>query len=118
MQSIRIRATGRRAGTALLLGGVLLLATACGGGNGGTGGGGATHAQGNAQGKAPVVAAGNTSAAPKTSAAVVDVEPKNGSQDVAPNGALKVSVTSGKLTQVAVTGADGKPVAARWRPTG
>ncbi|MGF1430801.1 Ig-like domain-containing protein [Kitasatospora sp. LaBMicrA B282] len=122
MQSIHIRATGRRAtATALLLGGVLLLSTAC------TSGGGTHPGGSDAKGGGPSAAGGSpsSSAAPKTSAAVVDVEPKNGAQNVAPSGALKVSVTSGKLTQVAVTGPDGKPVAGTvatdgltWAPSG
>ncbi|MDH6576330.1 Ig-like domain-containing protein [Kitasatospora sp. MAP5-34] len=113
MQSIRVRPTGeravgvrsmgkprpsgRRAVTTLALGSMLLLLTACGGG---TSGGGSKAA--NASGAAP--------ATPKVSAAQVEVEPKNGAQDVAPSGALKVSVTSGKLTQVSVAGPDGKAV--------
>ncbi|MCX4747572.1 Ig-like domain-containing protein [Kitasatospora sp. NBC_01287] len=127
MQAIRMRPTGRRAGTALLLGGVLLLATACGSGGGSQSGGGA-NAGGGAKGNGPAIgapAAAASSAAPKTSAAVVDVEPKNGSQDVAPNGALKVSVADGKLTEVAVTGPDGKAVQGAvaadglsWAPAG
>ncbi|WP_235502788.1 MULTISPECIES: Ig-like domain-containing protein [unclassified Kitasatospora] len=45
----------------------------------------------------------------KTSAALLSIEPKDGAQDVAP-GAVKVSVASGKLTEVTVTDKDGKPV--------
>ncbi|MEY9943884.1 Ig-like domain-containing protein [Kitasatospora sp. GAS1066B] len=123
MQSIRIRPMGRRAGTALLLGGVLLLATACGSGSGS--GGGSASGSGAGHRAAPAAVTGGPSSAPKTSAAVVEVEPKDGSQNVAPSGALKVSVTSGKLTQVAVAGADGKPVAgalaadgSSWVPSG
>ena len=38
------------------------------------------------------------------------MQPGDGTQNVAPNGALKVSVAGGKLTQVSVAGPDGKPV--------
>jgi hypothetical protein len=96
---------------ALLLGGALLLTTACSS-SGGTGG------SANAQ-----PAAGHSAAQAKPSAATLAVLPANGTQDVAPNGALKVSVTDGKLTQVTVTGPDGKPVAGQvgadgsWTPS-
>ncbi|WP_280700116.1 Ig-like domain-containing protein [Kitasatospora sp. GP82] len=64
------------------------------------------------------------SSAAKPSAAVLSIEPKDGAQGVAPSGALKVSVASGKLTNVAVTDKSGKPVAGAitgdglsWTPT-
>ncbi|MEV7178998.1 Ig-like domain-containing protein [Kitasatospora sp. NPDC093679] len=79
------------------LGGVLLLA-ACSGG--GAGGGTAAAGAGGA---------GGTGGAAKASAAVLSIEPKDGAQNVAPGG-VRVSVATGKLTEVAVTGADGKPV--------
>ncbi|WP_280723626.1 Ig-like domain-containing protein [Kitasatospora sp. MAA4] len=103
MRSIRV-------GAALAVGGTLLLATACGGNGGGT----SASADGKPAaggGAGTPSAAPASSAAPKTSAAVVDIEPKDGAQDVAPTGALKVSVSSGKLTQVAVTDKDGNAVA-------
>lgn len=100
MRSIRVAA-------ALALGGTLMLTTACSGGSGGSGSSAAGGDAGHAGSGAPAVA---TSAAPKTSAAVVDIEPKDGSQGVAPDAPLKVSVASGKLTQVAVTDKDGKAV--------
>lgn len=81
-----------------VLGGVLLLA-ACGGG--GTGGG--------AGAGGPVRGGGSSPAAPKASAAVLSIEPGDGAQDVAP-GAVKVSVATGKLTEVTVTDQDGRPV--------
>ncbi|WP_327067921.1 L,D-transpeptidase [Kitasatospora sp. NBC_01302] len=94
---------GRRAGAALLLGGVLVLTAACGPDSSG---GGKPNAAPNGGG----TAAAQSSPTAKPSAAVVDVEPKDGTKDAAPNGALKVSVASGKLTDVAVTGPNGKPV--------
>ncbi|GAA2142623.1 Ig-like domain-containing protein [Kitasatospora kazusensis] len=115
------RRAGRRPLAALALGGALLLATACG--SAGVHPGGAAVSAG-AGGNAGAGGAGATSVTAKPSAAVLDVEPKNGAQDVPPSGALKVSVTSGKLTQVAVTGPDGQAVAGAvaadglsWVPT-
>ncbi|MFJ8040809.1 Ig-like domain-containing protein [Kitasatospora sp. NPDC096147] len=110
----------RRADRALVagvVGGVLLLTAACsgstGGSGGGTGGGG-----GDATGKP-------SAEAPKTSAAVVSVEPADGTKEVKPSGVLKVAVASGKLTTVKVTGKDGAEVPGAvtpdglgWAPTG
>ncbi|MFF2658102.1 Ig-like domain-containing protein [Kitasatospora sp. NPDC058032] len=96
------------------MGGVLLLTAACNSGNddktdaGGESAATAGATGGDAGTGSP--APGQSSAAPKTSAAVVTVEPKDGSQDVAPDGALKVSVANGKLTTVEVTDKEGKPV--------
>ncbi len=87
----------------LALSGVLL-ATACSGGGGG-GTGGTTGGAGGQSGAAA------SSAQSKTSAAVVDIEPKDGTTGVAPAGALKVSATGGKLTQVTVTDSAGAAVA-------
>ncbi|MGW4647183.1 L,D-transpeptidase [Kitasatospora sp. NPDC004289] len=92
----------RRADRALVagvVGGVLMLTAACsgstGGGSGGSGGDGA----------------GKPSVEPsKTSAAVVSVEPADGTKEVKPSGALKVAVAGGKLTTVKVTGKDGAEV--------
>ncbi|WP_280668388.1 MULTISPECIES: L,D-transpeptidase [unclassified Kitasatospora] len=107
MRSIRVAA-------ALALGGTLMLTTACGGGASGAKAGDAAGAAGGAAGAGSSAGAGApagaTSAAPKTSAAIVDIEPKDGATNVAPDGTLKVSVTSGKLTQVTVTDKDGKAV--------
>ncbi|MFJ6381984.1 Ig-like domain-containing protein [Kitasatospora sp. NPDC092039] len=111
---------GRRGAMALVMGGVLLLTAACnddkGSGSGDSGGGSAASA--------PAAADGGTPATPKPSAAVLAVEPKDGAQDVAPNG-LQVSVSNGKLTTVEVTDKNGKPVegaitpdGAAWKPTG
>ncbi|MGW2249266.1 L,D-transpeptidase [Kitasatospora sp. NPDC001660] len=104
----------RRGAVALAMGGVLLLTAAC---NDDSGGGG------KASGGSTAAAAGDSAApaaaqpAPKTSAAVLAVEPKDGAQDVAP-GALAVSVSNGKLTSVEVTDKDGKPVEGAIAPDG
>ncbi len=103
MRSIRV-------GAVLALGGALLLTTACGSGGGTKAGGAVAPAPGGGgvSASAPATAPA-TSASPTASAAVVSIEPKDGTQDAAP-GALKVSVTSGKLTQVAVTDSAGTAV--------
>ncbi|MER6396359.1 Ig-like domain-containing protein [Kitasatospora sp. NPDC001603] len=109
----------RRGAVALAMGGVLLLTAACGddkGSDGGSGGGDAAATAGANGGGAP--APGQSSAAPKTSAAVLTVEPKDGAQDVSPTNALAVSVASGKLTTVEVTDKEGKPVAGAITPDG
>lgn len=112
--SSQVRAGYRRTAAALLAGGVLVLATACGpddtskaGGSGGSSGGPAA------------------SASPKLSAAVLSVSPKDGTDDVAPSGAVKVSVADGKLTQVTVADKDGNKVTgaiaadgSSWTPSG
>ncbi|MEV8099315.1 Ig-like domain-containing protein [Kitasatospora sp. NPDC085879] len=79
------------------LSGVLLLAACSGGGDGAAGGSGGSGGSGGKGGAA------------KASAAVLSIEPKDGAQNVAP-GAVKVSVATGKLIEVAVTDKDGKPV--------
>ncbi|MCX4746674.1 Ig-like domain-containing protein [Kitasatospora sp. NBC_01287] len=122
------RTAARRGAAALLAGGVLLLASACGpddtpakGGSAqGGGGGGASAAAGSSGGSS-----GGSSAAPKLSAAQLTVAPADGAQDVAPSGAVKVSVANGKLTQVSVADKDGNAVAgsiaadgSSWSPTG
>ncbi|WP_344549563.1 L,D-transpeptidase [Kitasatospora saccharophila] len=84
-----------------ILGGTLLL-TACSGGGGGAGGTGGT-------GGAAGGGAASTPARAKASAAVLSIEPGDGAKDVAP-GAVKVSVASGKLSEVTVTDQDGKAV--------
>ncbi|MFD9130242.1 Ig-like domain-containing protein [Kitasatospora sp. NPDC059571] len=68
---------------------------------------------------------GSEAAKPKASAAKVSIEPGDGAKDVKPNGALKVTVTDGKLTEVSVTGPDGKAVPGavaadglNWLPAG
>ncbi|MFD9125911.1 Ig-like domain-containing protein [Kitasatospora sp. NPDC059571] len=108
-------ASVRRTVAAGALGGALvLMATGCGS----SGGGGAKSGDGRAA---------TTAAAPKpaVSAAQIGIEPKNGSTGVKPSGALKVTVSSGRLTAVTVTGKDGRTVAGTlaadglsWTPTG
>jgi hypothetical protein len=99
---------------ALLAGGVLVLATACG-----------PDSSSDAAGKGGSSGGPAASASPKLSAAVLSVSPKDGTQDVAPSGALKVSVADGKLTQVTVADKDGNQVAgtiaadgSSWTPSG
>ncbi|WP_307853012.1 Ig-like domain-containing protein [Kitasatospora sp. RG8] len=114
----------RRSAVALAMGGVLLFTAACNddkGGDSKTGGGDAAATAG-ASG-AP--AAGQSQGTPKTSAAVLTVDPKDGAQDVAPTNGLNVSVANGKLTTVEVTDKEGKPVAGAisadgtgWKPSG
>ncbi|WP_245984454.1 Ig-like domain-containing protein [Streptomyces tateyamensis] len=111
------RVGARRVAVALLAGGVLVLASACGPDD--------TKASGSGDGSPGASAAPGGSASPKLSAAVVSVDPKDGAQDVAPSGAVKVSVTNGKLTQVSVADKDGNAVAGTiasdglsWTPGG
>ncbi|GAA2289456.1 Ig-like domain-containing protein [Streptomyces hawaiiensis] len=93
--------------------GVLLLAvTACGGGSGSGSG------EGDNKGKD----AG--SAQSKQSEAVVGITPKDGAKAVDTSGALKVTATKGKLTEVEVKDAEGKKVdgeisgdGASWTPS-
>ncbi|MGW2544221.1 L,D-transpeptidase [Kitasatospora sp. NPDC001574] len=115
----------RRSAVALAMGGVLLLTAACNddksGGDKATGGGDAAAtagADGGAGGNGGTPSPAQTSTAPKTSTAVLTVEPKDGAQDVAPTNALQVSVANGKLTTVEVTDKEGKPVAGAITPDG
>ncbi|MFB7376349.1 Ig-like domain-containing protein [Kitasatospora purpeofusca] len=136
----------RKVVAAGLVGGALVLTSACGGsggagsgtaakaelGAGGTAGApsSAAPADGQAAGApaatgAPAGAATTAPAVPKVSQAVVDIQPKSGAVDVAPNGALKVAVTGGKLTTVKVSDKAGKEVAgtlaadgSSWTPSG
>ncbi|MFE2105572.1 Ig-like domain-containing protein [Kitasatospora sp. NPDC059463] len=117
-----------------LVGGALVLTSACGGGGGGNGGAGGAAAKaelgaGGAAGapsapSATAPAAPATSAAPAVSQAVVDIRPKAGAVDVAPDGALKVAVSGGRLTTVKVSDRAGREVAgtiaadgASWTPS-
>ncbi|MEU1001247.1 Ig-like domain-containing protein [Streptomyces tibetensis] len=94
--------------------GVLLLAvTACGGGGSGSGSG-----EGGNKGK------DSGSAQSKQSEAVVGITPKDGAKSVDTSGALKVSATKGKLTEVEVKDAEGRKVdgeisgdGASWTPS-
>ncbi|MGW4229118.1 L,D-transpeptidase [Streptomyces sp. NPDC004980] len=82
---------------ALVLGALLLLVTACGG-NG--------NAGGTKDGKGAGAQVDDTSA----SQAVVTVAPKDGADDVATSGALKVSAAQGKLSTVKVADPKGNEV--------
>ncbi|WP_441250183.1 L,D-transpeptidase [Kitasatospora sp. McL0602] len=98
---------GRRAGVALLMGSVLLLSAACS--SGASGGGSASGgSKDSAGGDKPAAAA--SSEAPKTSAAVLTVTPKDGAEDVTPKDGLQVAVASGTLTTVEVTDKNGTAV--------
>ncbi|WP_307853013.1 Ig-like domain-containing protein [Kitasatospora sp. RG8] len=108
----------RRMVAAGCLGGVMVLTSACGGGGGSgsaakaeLGGGAAAGAAPTASATAAGSATAPAAATPKTSAAVVDIQPKSGAVDVAPSGALKVAVAGGKLTTVKVSDKTGKEVA-------
>ncbi|GAA1410926.1 Ig-like domain-containing protein [Kitasatospora putterlickiae] len=127
--AIRTTVTRRRvrqSAVALAMGGVLLLTAACSGDDHKNTGGGDGTATAGANGAGDAGNGGTpapSSATPKTSAAVLTVEPQDGAQDVAPDGALKVGVASGKLTAVEVTDKEGKPVAGTiaadgsgWKP--
>ncbi|MEV7777412.1 Ig-like domain-containing protein [Kitasatospora sp. NPDC088351] len=100
-----------------VLGGVMVLTSACGGGGSGSSGdGGAARAElgaGAAAGAAPTASAAapaGAGATPKVSRAVLDIQPRNGAVDVAPNGALKVSVAGGRLTTVKVSDRVGQEI--------
>ncbi|MER5354758.1 Ig-like domain-containing protein [Kitasatospora sp. NPDC002551] len=129
----------RRVMAAGLVGGALVLTSACGGGGSGGGSGSAAKAELGAGGTAgvpsaagaapaaPTTAAGApaTGAAPRVSQAVVDIQPGAGAVDVAPDGALKVAVSGGRLTTVKVSDRAGKEVAgtiaadgSSWTPSG
>ncbi|MFF2618359.1 Ig-like domain-containing protein [Kitasatospora sp. NPDC058046] len=114
-----IRTTDRfnRGAVALTMGGVLLMTAACGDeqGKGGEAAGPAGASATTAPGATGDGNASTTTS--KTSAAVLDVEPKDGARGVAPN-ALRVSVSKGRLTTVDVTDKDGKPVQGSITPDG
>ncbi|MFI6442999.1 Ig-like domain-containing protein [Kitasatospora sp. NPDC050543] len=110
------RRARRNAAVALVMGGVLLFGSACTSKDDGGGTGGSTDA-----GAASAASAGASAAAPETpkvSAAVLNVEPKDGTLDVNPTDGVKVSVAGGKLTTVEVTDKDGKAVAGAIAPDG
>ncbi|WP_199821944.1 L,D-transpeptidase [Streptomyces sp. XY152] len=108
------RGRGGRRLAALALG-VMLAVTACGGGGAepGTGSG-----DGKGKGK------DSTAAQSKQSEAVVGIAPEDGAKSVETNGALKVSASNGKLTEVVVKNPDGDRVegeisgdGATWTPS-
>ncbi|WP_406283873.1 Ig-like domain-containing protein [Streptomyces sp. NBC_00209] len=106
----RRRLRGATGLPALAVGALLLLVTACGGGDAEGGG---------TDGKAGGVKDQDTSA----SQAVVTVAPKDGTDDVATSGALKISAAQGKLTVVKVSDPKGGEVegkiatdGASWAP--
>ncbi|MEU8515010.1 Ig-like domain-containing protein [Kitasatospora sp. NPDC048722] len=106
--AIRTNDLVHRGAVALAVGGVLLMSSACGDGQGKAAD---TVASGIPGGAAA------TAATPRTSTAVLDVEPKDGALAVAPTG-LHVSVSHGRLTAVDVTDKDGKPVQGSITPDG
>ena len=93
----------------MLLGSMLLLVTACGGGDAG-------------DGKKP---AGKAGAGKSASQAAVTIAPKQGADDVATSGALKVTARKGKLTSVKVKDDKGNEIGGKisgdgalWQPSG
>ncbi|WP_340376104.1 Ig-like domain-containing protein [Streptomyces sp. SS7] len=92
--SIARRPRGRNKRLALIVGGMLLAVTACGGGGGSDSGSDAKEK--NDKGST-AAAAGS-----KQSEAVVSIAPKTGAKDVDTTGALKVTASKGKLTEVTV----------------
>jgi lipoprotein-anchoring transpeptidase ErfK/SrfK len=96
---------------------MLLAVTACGGG------GGSDSGSGGDKGKGSDKSASDTTAT-KASEAVVSIAPKNGADDVATSGALKVSAAKGKLSEVTVENDKGEKIAgeisgdgATWTPS-
>ncbi|MFF7890554.1 Ig-like domain-containing protein [Streptomyces sp. NPDC007907] len=103
----------RNAMLASAIGVLLLAATACGGGGTGSGSG-----EGDAKGN------DSGAAQSKQSEAVVGITPKDGAKSVDTSGALKVTASKGKLTEVEVKDAEGRKVdgeisgdGASWTPS-
>ncbi|MDX2912828.1 Ig-like domain-containing protein [Streptomyces griseiscabiei] len=97
---------------------MLLAVTACGGG------GGSDSGSGGDKGKGSDKSASDKAAATGASEAVVSIAPKNGADSVATNGALKVTATKGKLSEVTVENDKGEKIAgeiakdgASWKPS-
>ncbi|MFI0939818.1 Ig-like domain-containing protein [Streptomyces sp. NPDC021020] len=109
----------RRKISALVLGAALLAAAACGGG----GGGGDDSASGPSKPASSAAAGSSPDTAPST--AVVTIAPKDGADNVATTGELKVSASGGKLSTVVVKDDKGAEVPGEisadglgWSPTG
>ncbi|MGC0417036.1 L,D-transpeptidase [Embleya sp. AB8] len=66
----------------------------------------------------PAAQAKDSGDAPKTSKAVVTIAPQDGATGVATEGALKVTATAGKLTEVTVKTSEGKAVEGAITPDG
>ncbi|BBC32820.1 hypothetical protein SGFS_041140 [Streptomyces graminofaciens] len=115
--SVGARNRGSKGVLALLLGMTLFTATACGGGGGSDSGSGDGRKNGSdrtASDKADTAA----------SKAVVSIAPKDGADDVATSGALKVTAAKGKLSEVTVKDGKGEEIAgeitdggATWTPS-
>ncbi|MFM9595903.1 L,D-transpeptidase [Streptomyces scabiei] len=111
--------TRRRKGALAVLPVLMLLAvTACGGG------GGSDTGSDGGKGKGSDRTASDKAAATGASEAVVSIAPKNGAESVATSGALKVSATKGKLSEVTVENDKGEKIAgeisgdgASWTPS-
>ncbi|MFD7908505.1 Ig-like domain-containing protein [Kitasatospora sp. NPDC059747] len=117
--AIRTNVVFHRGAVALAMGGILLMSSACGDGQNKSADTAASGAPSGTPGDTPSGTPGEAAGAatPRTSTAVLDVEPKDGAQAVAPT-ALHVSVSHGTLTAVAVTDKDGKPVQGSITPDG
>ncbi|WP_408997163.1 L,D-transpeptidase [Streptomyces europaeiscabiei] len=115
--SVGARARRRRGALAMLPVLMLLAVTACGGGGGSDTGSDGDKGQGSDR-------TASDKTATKASEAVVSIAPKNGADDVATNGALKVSAAKGKLSEVTVENDKGEKIAgeiakdgASWTPS-
>ncbi|WP_284049753.1 Ig-like domain-containing protein [Streptomyces sp. YS415] len=102
----------RRRLTAVLAGGLLLAVTACGGGSD----------SGSGDGKGKGGDSGTAQSGP--SQAVVSIAPKDGAESVDTSGALKVSASKGKLSEVVVKDGKGEKIpgkitdgGASWTPS-